>query len=156
MSIANNLKSLSPFNKSASDSDHSPVKPNLSSIKSMPSILSRDLTVEGEINSAGVLEIEGKVKGTIKGNLIIIREEGMVDGHIEADSINIRGKFKGDMKARNISIFKKAKVTGNIEYNSLSVEDGAYIEGQFKQQLSDKKSSVKLTAVPEEPVKIKL
>jgi len=144
MSIANNIKSIttsiSSSFKSGSDSDPTPIVGNTAlSHKSMPSILARDIAFEGEINSSGILEIEGKVKGVIKGCSVVIREEGSVEGSLEVDSVNIRGKFSGDMKARSISIFKKAKIIGNIEYSSLSVEDGAYIEGQFK-QLSDKRT----------------
>lgn len=151
MSIANNIKSLtSSFTssfKSGSDTNLAEALNNAnSSYKSMPSILSKDIEIEGEINSGGVLEIQGKVKGVIRGNSVVIREDGVVEGRLEVDSVSIRGKFSGDMKARSISIFKKAKIVGNIEYISLSVEDGAYIEGQFK-QLSDNRKVVKKSEV---------
>ncbi|MFT7087284.1 MAG: cytoskeletal protein CcmA (bactofilin family) [Rickettsiales bacterium] len=107
--------------------------------KSMPSILAQDIKIDGEIHSSGVIEIEGSIKGIVKSSSIIIRESGSVEGEINADSINIRGLFSGNIKARNINVFSKAKVTGNIEYCSLSVEDGASIDGQFK-QITDQKS----------------
>lgn len=103
-----------------------------SNFKSVPTILSRDLRVEGEINSSGLIEIEGIIKGIIKGNSVILREAGFVEGTIIAESLNIRGKFEGTIKAKNINIANKAKVSGEIEYESLSVEDGASIDGQFK------------------------
>lgn len=98
----------------------------------IPSILSKTVHVRGEINSNGILEIEGKTQGLIKGNLVIIREGGYVEGRIEAEHLNIHGNFNGEIKANNISIYKKAKVLGNIEYKSLCVEDGASIDGKFK------------------------
>ena len=97
-----------------------------------PSILSKNFQIQGDIKSSGILEIEGKAKGTIKGNLVVIREDGQVEGKIDADILNIHGAFNGDIKANKINIFKKARIIGNIEYKSLSVEDGAYIDGQFK------------------------
>lgn len=97
-----------------------------------PSILSKNFQAQGDIRSSGILEIEGKIKGTIKGIEVIIRESGVVDGLIEAESLTIQGFFNGDIKANSINIFQKAKVTGNIEYNSISVEDGACVDGQFK------------------------
>lgn len=103
-----------------------------SSLKSMPSVLSKDLEMEGDICSFGIIEIEGKIKGTIKGNLVVIREEGAFNGEIDVKSVSIRGVFNGKIRSKNVSIFKKAKITGTIEYSSLSVEDGAYIDGQFK------------------------
>lgn len=101
-----------------------------------PSILSKTFKIQGDIKSSGILEIEGNAKGTIKGNSVIIREDGLVEGKIDSESVCIHGSFNGDIKADNINIFKKAKIVGNIEYKSLSVEDGAYIDGQFKRIVS--------------------
>lgn len=103
-----------------------------SNFKSTPTIIARDLKIEGEIHSAGLIEIEGNIKGTIHGNSVILREEGFVQGTIFAESLSIRGKFEGTIKAKNISVSCKAKIQGDIEYESLCVEDGACIDGQFK------------------------
>jgi len=102
-----------------------------------PSILSKNFKIEGEIESRGILEIEGETKGSIKGSNITIRQDGKVEGNINCDSINIHGFFNGDIRANNINIFKNATINGNIEYDSLSVEDGASIDGQFK-KISEK------------------
>jgi len=101
--------------------------------KMTPTIFAKDLSIEGNISSSGLIEIEGKVKGAIKGNSVIIREGGFVDGEIFAETLSIKGNFEGDIKAKNINISSKAKLIGNIEYQSLSVEDGACIDGKFKQ-----------------------
>ena len=111
------------------------------SFKSMPSIIAKDTRIEGKIHSSGVVEIEGQINGHIESNSIVIRENGIVEGEISADSINIRGNFIGNIKARNINVFRKAKINGTMEYQSLSVEDGASIDGQFK-QLPNKKHEV--------------
>lgn len=98
-----------------------------------PTIIAKDLVIEGQINSSGLIEIEGKIKGSLFGKNVIIREAGFIEGTINADSISIRGKFEGTIKANIININEKAKIAGEIEYESLSVEDGASIEGNFKQ-----------------------
>ena len=103
-----------------------------SNFKSTPTIIARDLKIEGQINSAGLIEIEGMIKGTLNGNSVILREEGVVEGTIIAESLSLRGTFNGNIKAKNINIASKAHITGEIEYESLSVEDGAFIDGQFK------------------------
>lgn len=102
------------------------------SLKNTPTILARDLKVEGEINSSGLLEIEGMIKGKIVGNSVILREEGFVEGEIFAESLSLRGHFEGKIKAAHLNISSKAKVHGEIEYESMSVEDGACIDGNFK------------------------
>ncbi len=104
--------------------------------KSMPTIISRDLKVEGVIVSAGLIEIEGTIKGTIRGNSVILREDGIIEGEIIAESLSLRGQFSGNIQAKNINISSKARINGVIEYNLLSVEDGACIDGQFKKMES--------------------
>jgi cytoskeletal protein CcmA (bactofilin family) len=138
---ANTLKSFFHSLKNGSNSDAfgKTIEQMTVSFKSIPSIISKDTKIEGQVTSSGVIEIEGHIKGQINSNSIVIREEGLVEGEIFADSINIRGNFDGTIKARNINVFNKAKITGTIEYQSLSVEDGASIDGQFK-QISSKKS----------------
>jgi cytoskeletal protein CcmA (bactofilin family) len=103
-----------------------------SNFKSTPTILARDLKIEGEISSSGLIEIEGIIKGKINGNSVILREEGFIEGEVIAESLSLRGTFEGKIKAKNVNIASKAKVHGEIEYESLSVEDGACIDGQFK------------------------
>ena len=110
----------------------------MASEKQIPSIIAAGTHLEGEINSTSTIEIEGQVKGNIKSKIIIIREGGIVDGEIIAETISIKGKFQGNVSAQNINIFNKARINGNIEYSSLSVEDGACIEGQFKKLNKDK------------------
>lgn len=101
--------------------------------KATPTILARDLQIEGTLISSGLIEIEGHINGTIKGNSVIIREGGSMEGDLFAESLSIKGRFEGNIKAKNINISSKAKLHGTIEYQSLSVEDGACIDGQFKQ-----------------------
>ena len=104
----------------------------LANLKTTPTIISRDLKIQGELVSTGIVEIQGMINGTINGNSVILREEGQIDGIVFAENFSIRGKFEGTIKAKNISIASKAKVTGEIEYDVLSVEDGANIDGHFK------------------------
>ncbi|MBL6664330.1 MAG: polymer-forming cytoskeletal protein [Rickettsiales bacterium] len=100
--------------------------------KSTPTIISRDVVMEGDIKSTGLIEIEGKFNGTINGNFIVIRESGFVDGTISAESLVVKGEVTGNINAKSINIANKAKINGNIDYGTLSVEDGACIDGNFK------------------------
>jgi len=104
----------------------------LSNFKSTPTIISKDLKIQGELYSGGIIEIQGSINGTINGNSVILREDGTVTGAVFAENFNIRGRFEGNIKAKFISISSKAKVRGEVEYETLSVEDGANIDGYFK------------------------
>lgn len=121
--------------KENNNSDKSITK-RFENLKSTPTIISKDLIIEGEVSSAGVLEVEGTIKGNIKGNIVVLRESGSIFGEVIAESISIRGNFNGKVRSNSINISGKAKVSGEIEYNTLSVEDGACIDGQFKRMTS--------------------
>ncbi|MBU6140944.1 MAG: polymer-forming cytoskeletal protein [Proteobacteria bacterium] len=135
MQIANlksKLISVAQNNSSSEGSITRRLEMLSSNFKTTPTIIAKDLTVEGSLTSSGVVEIEGNIKGLINGNYVILREGCFVEGSIISESLNIRGRFDGSIKAKNISISSKANVHGEIEYDSLIVEDGACIDGQFK------------------------
>ncbi len=139
MQLANlkaKVNSLIQNNSSDNDNNTSLTRKieNISAnFKATPTIFAKDLKIEGDISSSGLIEIEGLVRGNIKGNSVIIREGGNMEGELIAESLSIKGKFNGKIRAKNINISSKARINGIVEYNSLSVEDGACIDGQFKQ-----------------------
>jgi len=104
----------------------------LTNFKSTPTIIARDLKIDGELSGTGIIEIQGNINGVINGNSIILREEGFVNGTIFAENLSIRGRFEGKIKAKHLNITSKARVLGEIQYEILSVEDGACIDGSFK------------------------
>ena len=110
--------------------------------KGNTSIISKDLSIKGNLTSEGLLEIEGRIEGDIIGNIITLRETANVNGNITAKILNIKGKFDGTIKSERINISGKADIKGTLEYVSLCVEDGASIEGELK-RVSDFKNLAK-------------
>lgn len=104
----------------------------IKSIKNMTSVLSKDMHIEGKINSNSTVEIEGNFTGDINGKRVCIRDGAMVKGFIKTQSLDVEGKFNGQIEANSINIFKTADIeSDNIQYITLSVEDGASIKGNF-------------------------
>lgn len=120
-------------------------------MKATPTIIATDLIVDGDITSTGSLEVEGKIKGTVKGSSVIIREGGKIEGALSADTLVIKGSFDGSITANTITVSSKGVVTGNIDYNSLSIEDGACIDGQFKKVEKSEISDLKIKNSKKEP-----
>ena len=126
-------KSFSLFRKKIVDEEvKEKGKKTPRSFNSTPTIISQDLKIEGQIFSSGLIEIEGTVKGVIKGNSVILLQGGEIEGEVIAESFSVRGKFLGTIKANNVSIGNKAQISGTIEYSLLSVEDGASVDAKFK------------------------
>jgi len=113
-------------NKPKNDNANLPVR------SAVPSIISGDLNIQGNLVCEGSIEIEGKIEGNVTCHLATIRKSGFVKGDVIADAVSVDGEIVGLVKARSVKLSETAKVTGIIMYESLSIEDGAYIDGQCK------------------------
>lgn len=98
----------------------------------VPSVISADMHVLGNIISDGFLDIDGKIEGNVKCRSATVRPNGLVRGDIQADIIHVYGRVEGQIKSRNVSLYASARVQGTIMHESLSIEDGAFVDGKFK------------------------
>ena len=98
----------------------------------VPSIVSVDMTINGDIVGAGDLQVEGKVVGKVEVSNLVIAESGRVEGEIIAKGVAISGELQGTVRAGMITLTETAKVEGDVLYDKLSIEAGAQIEGQCR------------------------
>ena len=98
----------------------------------IPSLISSDLEIIGDLRCAGDIQIDGKVEGNIKSKTVTIGEGAQVKGSIAADRATLLGSVSGEIKAEQIIIAKTAKVVGDIIHRSLSVEAGAILDGHCR------------------------
>lgn len=98
----------------------------------IPSILSSDISILGNIVSDGFIEVEGKIEGNITCQCATIRKLGSVHGDLVAESVHIDGQVYGLVKARHVRITETGRVKGMVMYETISIQDGAYIDGQCK------------------------
>ncbi len=105
--------------------------------RAVPSILSADLKVVGDVTSEGEVHIDGDVVA----NIVLIGETGAINGDVRAEPITVHGAINGQIKARNVSLAKTARVAGDILHENLSIERGAFLEGHCK-RISEKRDLV--------------
>ncbi len=96
----------------------------------VPSIISSDLEIVGDLKSDGEIQIDGTVKGDIKGHMLTVGEQGKIDGSIVADTVRIFGTVNGRVQAKTVHLDKSAKVTADITHETLTIEADAYFEGK--------------------------
>ena len=97
-----------------------------------PSLISNDLTVAGDLDGKGEVQIDGTVNGNIRCNTLLVGESATIKGEIIAETVRVHGAVNGQIKARTVSLARTARVVGNILYENLSIEQGAFLEGHFK------------------------
>ena len=94
-------------------------------------ILDKDSTFEGKMTFEGCVLINGKFKGEIfSDGVLIVGEGGVVEGQIEIGQIEIKGEVRGNITAKDkIEINAPAVVQGDIAAPSLIIKEGAVFEG---------------------------
>lgn len=95
----------------------------------MPSIISADLKVIGDLHSDGDLQIDGTIEGDVESRSLTIGTNATIKGSVSADVARICGTVEGEVKATSVTVAETARVVGDVVHEKLSVETGAYLEG---------------------------
>ncbi len=98
----------------------------------MPSIISADLAITGDLVCAGDIQVDGTVTGDIRSRSVVIGEGAVVTGNLRAETVRICGRLVGEVTAAQVILEKTAQVTGDILHSSLSIIEGAFLQGACK------------------------
>ena len=101
-------------------------------VAQVPSIISADMTIRGDLIGAGDLQIEGNVVGRIDCVHLVIAANGSVEGDVVAKAVRISGALDGSLSAETVTVAANGTVSGEIEYENLVIEAGARLEGQCR------------------------
>ena len=94
-----------------------------------PSIISAALTVTGKLESAGDIQIDGKVEGDVRGQAVRIGEGATVKGTIIGALVELAGTIEGTIEAESVVLAKTARMSGDIVHRSLRIDVGAHFDG---------------------------
>ncbi len=126
-------------------------------IKKQPSVRSAigaGMRVAGDCTFQDGLQIDGAVLGDVTAeggqpSLLVIGEQGSVEGAISADHVIIAGSVLGPVTAREqLELHAKARVQGDVRYKTLEMAQGAVIAGQLQPQLTPPPMPVEPAAAP--------
>ena len=118
-------------------------------VKAVPSIISADLSIDGNLNSGGEIQVDGVVNGDIKCKALIVGVKGSVVGEVIAQTVRMHGAVKGMIRAKSVFLASTARMSGDVEHESLAIEPGAYMEGHCKRITETAPSPV--VEVPRQP-----
>lgn len=96
----------------------------------VPTIISENTKVIGDVISSATLHIDGHVEGDITCDELIIGVRGTVEGSVTAKTLQLYGTLSGKAAAEKIFIAKSAKLLGDATHSSIAIEPGAYIDGR--------------------------
>ncbi|HEY1024627.1 MAG TPA: polymer-forming cytoskeletal protein [Sphingobacteriaceae bacterium] len=99
-------------------------------VRKIPSLISEGVVLEGRIKSAAAVQLEGTLVGDIvHSDNVIVGEQGLIEGNINAKSIIVCGTVNGNLTAGSIEIRSTAKISGKLHTQRLMMEQGAVYNG---------------------------
>jgi cytoskeletal protein CcmA (bactofilin family) len=107
------------------------------------SVIGTDLTVLGNLQSKGEIQIEGTVQGDIQAARVIVGPGARITGGVVADDVVVQGTVMGSIRGNRVTLQSSSKVEGDVFHQSLAIEQGAFFEG--KSRRSDDPTAVSKT-----------
>jgi len=98
----------------------------------IPSIITKDFNILGNVISDGNIDFDGIINGNIRCETLVIRANGQIKGEVVANNVQVYGMVKGLIRAKNIQLFAGCNVEGIIMHETIFIEDGANVDGKFK------------------------
>src|SRR5919112_6466149 len=98
------------------------------------SVIAAGMKIVGDIESTGVVKIEGIVEGAIRGaRQLLLGRQGTVHGDIRAHEVVIGGTVVGTIVAdERVEIQGTSSVKGDIHTKSIVVLEGGVINGTVR------------------------
>ncbi|MDC1189014.1 polymer-forming cytoskeletal protein [Flavobacteriales bacterium] len=90
-------------------------------------------TLEGSVNSAKSIRVDGKVKGSIVcAGRVVIGKTGVVEGKVDCDSADVEGTLNATITVTGLLELKTtAVINGDSQVGKLKVDPGAEINGKI-------------------------
>ena len=108
--------------------------PKKSDAKAKPSVLSSELFVKGNLQTASDISVEGQVEGDIRAHLLLIGENATVRGKMVGDEVVINGRVIGQVLGLRVRLNSSSRVEGDIIHETIAIEAGAHFEGTVKRK----------------------
>lgn len=96
----------------------------------VPAIIAESTIVKGNINSTGILHVDGTIEGDVCCEELIIGLKGSVFGTVKAQNMHLYGSLEGQAIVDSLFIAQSARLLGDASHNTIAIEPGAYIEGR--------------------------
>jgi len=106
--------------------------------------------LEGKYTCAGTVVLDAKFCGEITcADTLIIGEQGVVQGPVQATILVVRGELVGDVSAsERVEIKPGARVTGDIEAPVIVMEPGSMHDGHCRMSKTESEHTLPAVVIP--------
>ena len=114
-------------------------------------LLGRGASFEGKLTFEGTVRVDGKLKGEVfSDDVLIVGEGAYVEAEIDIGEIIIQGTVVGNIRAkRGIEIHAPGRVKGDLHTPSLQIDKGVMFEGRSFMEAATQPRAA--TAQPQQP-----
>jgi cytoskeletal protein CcmA (bactofilin family) len=99
---------------------------------SRASVVGRELSIKGNLESKGEVQIDGAIEGDVHAMRIIVGQQARITGNLVADDIVVLGAVAGSIRGKKVTLEAASHVEGDIFHATLAIERGAYFEGKSR------------------------
>lgn len=117
-------------------------------------LLGRGATFEGKLTFEGTVRIDGRFKGEVfTDDVLVIGEGAIVEASLDVGEVIIQGTVIGNITAkRSIEIHAPGRVKGDLHTPSLQIDKGVMFEGRSFMEAATQPPRAQ-TAQPQPPAK---
>ena len=118
-------------------------------------LLGRGATFEGKLTFDGTVRIDGRFKGEVfSDDVLVIGEGAHVEAEIDIGEVIVQGTVVGNIKAkRSIEIHAPGRVKGDLHTPSLQIDKGVVFEGRSFMEAATKPVAHSTSAAVPAPTK---
>jgi cytoskeletal protein CcmA (bactofilin family) len=103
------------------------------------SIIGAGMTIIGDVETDGVVKVEGKVKGSVRASQqILLAPGGVVEGNLETREAIIGGEVRGIVRAQDrVEVQATSTIQGDIITARIAILEGGQVNGEIKMGASE-------------------
>ena len=97
------------------------------------SVLDAQMVVRGDLESDGMLRIDGRLEGNIKrASVVVLGEHATIVGNVAAREMVLGGTITGNVVAeQRVEVEATAVVEGDIEADAILIHEGGAVRGRL-------------------------
>ena len=132
--------------------DRNPAQDKAASREPGLSVVASGMSINGHLDTNGVVKVEGKVTGSIRAERqVLVARGGMVDGDIMTREAIIGGKVRGAIYAdERVEVQATSLINGDITTKRILLQEGGEVNGHVR--MEDPKALSRKTELPGETV----
>jgi len=126
-------------------------------VSDINTLIGESTVITGDIHFSGGLRVDGRICGSIvsangkQHSLLVLSEQGMVEGKIKVPYIVINGTVRGPIHCdESLELQPAAKISGDIFYKTIKIHQGAVIEGKMVRNETSQPELITYVASTEE------